>query len=72
MINNPFTLLHKALSEDLHAESDEECLEAASAIRVVLAELSERMGQVLKDEAELKEAVSRLLRDKNPPAKNHE
>lgn len=65
--HNPFTLLYKALSEGLHAESDEGCLEAASAIRVVLAELSERIGQVLKDDAELKEAISRLLRDKKPP-----
>jgi len=32
---------------------DEECLEIATSIRVVMAELAERMGQALKDEAEL-------------------
>lgn len=63
--HNPLTLLHKALSEGLHAESDEECLAAAKAIRVVLAALAERIGEVLRDDAELKEAVSRLLVDKN-------
>src|SRR5206468_2468260 len=40
--HNPLTLLHQALSRDLHTASDDDCLEAASAIRVVLAELSER------------------------------
>jgi hypothetical protein len=57
---NPLTLLHAALSEGLHAQSDERCLEIAQAVRVVLAELSERLGQALKDEAELNDAVSRL------------
>lgn len=63
--HNPFTLLHKALSQGLHAESDEECQTAASAIRVVLAALSERIGEVLKDDAELQRSVSRLLQGKN-------
>lgn len=59
--HNPLTLLHSALSEGLHERSDEECLELASSIRVVLAELSERLGQALKDEAELNRALGRLL-----------
>jgi hypothetical protein len=59
--HNPLTLLHSALSAGLHAQSDERCLELAHDIRVVLAELSERLGQLLKDEAELQAAVSRLL-----------
>lgn len=54
------TLLHTALSEGLHAESDEQCLELATDIRVVLAEVAERMAQALKDEAELSHAVKRL------------
>jgi hypothetical protein len=48
---NPLTLLHSALSEGLHGKSDEECLEDATNIRIVMAEFAERMGQVLKDEA---------------------
>ena len=66
---NPLTLLHSALSEGLHGRSDEECLEDATNIRIVMAELAERMAQVLKDEAELSTAVSRLLSKKSSPAK---
>ncbi|MGA2886455.1 MAG: hypothetical protein ABSE51_00265 [Terracidiphilus sp.] len=66
---NPLTLLHSALSEGLHGKSDEECLENATNIRIVMAEFAERMGQVLKDEAELSAAVSRLLNKKSASAK---
>ena len=59
--HNPLTLLHDALSEGLHANTDEECLVLATSIRVILTELADRMSQALKDDAELKEAVSRLL-----------
>ena len=59
--HNPLTLLHSALSEGIHEHTDEECLELATSIRVILTELAERMSQVLKDDAELKEAVTRLL-----------
>jgi hypothetical protein len=59
--HNPLTLLHSALSDGLHQRSDEQCLEIASSIRVVLAELSERLAQALKDEAELNKALSRLM-----------
>jgi hypothetical protein len=59
--HNPLTLLHKALSEGLHAGSDEQCLEIAHNIRVVLSEFSERLQVALKDNRELKTAVSRIL-----------
>lgn len=58
---NPLTLLHTALSEGLHDRPDEQCLELASGIRLVLTELAERMSQALQDNAELKDAVKRLL-----------
>lgn len=57
---NPLVLLHSALSEGLHDRTDEHCLEIAQAVRIVLAELSERLSQALKDEAELNGAVSKL------------
>lgn len=63
--HNPLTLLHSALSDGLHLRSDQHCLEVASSIRIVLAELSERLAQALKDEAELNKALSRLLAPKN-------
>ena len=64
--HNPLTLLHSALSEGLHAQTDEECLESAHTIRLVLADLAERIAQVLRDEAELTKAIGRLTA---PPRK---
>ena len=61
---NPLTLLYAALSEGLHTSSDDKCLDAAHDIRIVLAELAERLGQALKDEAELNAAVTRLTNTK--------
>ena len=63
--HNPLTLLHSALSEGLHAHTDEQCLELATSIRVVLTELAERISTALKEEAPLKSAVSRLLNRKS-------
>jgi hypothetical protein len=63
--HNPLTLLHDALSEGLHAQTDEECLEIATSIRIVMTELADRISTALKDQAELKEAVTRLLNRKN-------
>ncbi len=62
--HNPLTLLHTALSDGLHDRTDEHCLEIANSVRVVLSELSERLAQALKDEAELKYALSKLLNEK--------
>jgi hypothetical protein len=59
--HNPLTLLHKALSEGIHEEGDTECLEYAHEIRLILTEVAERSAQVLKEEAELKGAVSKLM-----------
>ena len=59
--HNPLTLLHSALSEGLHAESDEDCLEYASSIRIVLSDLAEKLSEALKDDKKLKDAVSKLL-----------
>jgi hypothetical protein len=62
---NPLTLLHSALSDGLHARDDQTCLSLAHAIRVVLAELSDRIGQTLKDDREIGEAVSLLMRSRD-------
>ncbi|OFV91129.1 MAG: hypothetical protein A3H28_06830 [Acidobacteria bacterium RIFCSPLOWO2_02_FULL_61_28] len=66
--HNPLTLLHSALSEGLHAQTDEQCLELATSIRVVLTDLAERLGNALREHAELNTAVSRLLKAKSPIA----
>ena len=62
--HNPMTLLHHALSDGLHDKTDEECLERAHNVRVVLASLAERLSQVLEEEAELNRAISQLMRTK--------
>lgn len=63
--HNPLTLLHSALSDGLHDQTDEHCLEIANSVRVIMADLSERLSQALKDEAELNTALSKLLKIKN-------
>jgi hypothetical protein len=60
--HNPLTLLHSALSKGIHAQTDDRCLEFAHDIRVVLADLAERIGQALKGDAELSEAILRLTK----------
>ena len=52
------------LIQDTAAKIDEKCLELAKSIRIVLTELAIRSAQVLKDKAELKSAVNRLLKKK--------
>ena len=59
--HNPLTLLHSALSGGIHEYSDAQCLELATAVREVLFGLAERIEIALKDHAELKAAVGRLL-----------
>jgi hypothetical protein len=59
--HNPLTLLHRALSGGVHDKTDQQCLELAQDVRVVLIALAERLSQVLEEEAELSTAVNRLL-----------
>lgn len=62
--HNPMTLLHTALSQGLHAQTDQECLELATTIRIVLTDLADRLSQALKDQAEIQSAVGRLMNPK--------
>ena len=64
--HNPLNLLHTALSQGLHADTDQECLAIAQAIRVVLTELAERISEALKKKEELTTAVTKLLSRKSP------
>ena len=61
---NPLTLLHSALSGGVHEYSDEECLELAGDIRKILIEFADKLGQALKEDAELNAAVTRLAKTK--------
>jgi hypothetical protein len=60
--HNPLTLLHSVLSEGLHAKTDDQYLEIATSVRVLITEMVERMGTALKDNEELKTAVSRIIK----------
>lgn len=60
--HNPLTLLHDALSAGLHNEDDEQCLELAKDIRLLLTDLAERTTQALNNNSELSQAVNRLLK----------
>lgn len=57
---NPLVLLHGALSNGIHAQTDEECLEYAQSIRLVLTALAEKIGHALQEHEELSKAVKRL------------
>ena len=59
--HNPFKLLHKALSIGIHKLPDEECLQIAHNIRMVLIDLCERIKIALSEQKELKDSVSSLL-----------
>ena len=56
----PLTLLYKPLSKQLHGLTDEECLQQAADIRVVLTALLENIADVRKAQDELREAATRL------------
>lgn len=58
--HNPLLLLHDALSHGVHGRTDQECLEFATSVRVILVELTERLSEALKDDAELNAAVKKL------------
>ena len=62
---NPMLLLHRALSQGVHELSDQECLELASSVRVVLGRLSEKLSDILKDDEEVKGALSTLMNYNN-------
>jgi hypothetical protein len=55
--NNPLTLLHTALSEGLHVQTDDECLALATHIRIVMVALARQLSSALEDNADLHVAV---------------
>jgi hypothetical protein len=62
--HNPLLALHGALSVGLHDESDEACLEAAHAVRLVLIDLVEKLSTLRQDNTKLNDAVQLLLKKK--------
>lgn len=62
---NPIRVLHGVLSHGVHELPDEQCVGLARSVRVVLGKLSEKLSEILKDEAEVEEALSTLLNYNN-------
>lgn len=59
---NVFAIIYRALSEGMHAKSDEECLKAAGSIRVCLAFLVKKIAIAAEEKSELKSAIGSLTR----------
>jgi hypothetical protein len=57
---NPLELLHPVLSDSIHDRTDDEALEIASEIRLVLINLAERIALAKTQSNELKQAVAKL------------
>lgn len=66
---NPLTLLHGVLSEGLHAQTDEDCLVHATAIRTVMARMTELVEMAIADDAELTNSLSALNTARQPAKK---
>jgi len=59
--HNPLTILYDVLSDGIHDLSDEECLTHARTVRTLLIALADRMSEISKDEAKVKEAIGAFL-----------
>jgi hypothetical protein len=57
---NPLLPLHGALSVGIHNETDEDCLKAAQAVRVVLVKMAEKIASIREEDAQLAEALKFL------------
>ena len=62
---NPLGAIHSALSEGLHAESDEECLEYADAIRNAVVFLVNKLIRTKVENKSFTDSMKKLLDKKN-------
>jgi hypothetical protein len=60
--NNPMKTLYAVISDGLHDKDDEACLQIAHSVRVVIQDMSQRMKDALRDDAEAKKAFEDLLK----------
>ena len=58
---NPLALLEQAITKGSDARHDNEALKLATAIRIILTELAERLVRVLEDQTDLDTAVNYIL-----------
>lgn len=57
---NPLTLLHRAISIGIHNKSDEECLNLAADVRVILFQMVENLTMAMKEKHITADAIKRL------------
>lgn len=62
---NPLALLHRVLSEGLHASTDEKCLELAAEAKEIIVFLSSRVASASKDAREFTLRMQSLLQKKD-------
>jgi hypothetical protein len=65
---NPLGVLHSALSEGLHAESDDKCLEQAAVVREVLVFLVNQVHASKASAKSFTEGMRKLLEKKSGKA----
>jgi hypothetical protein len=58
---NPLALLEQAITKGEDIQNDNEALQLATAIRIILTELAERLVRVLEDQTNLDTAVNYIL-----------
>jgi hypothetical protein len=64
---NPLSALHEALSEGLHAQSDEECLEIAGHVREILSFLVVQVANSKRSSKTFTESMRKILDRKTGP-----
>ena len=67
--HNPLKLVHDALSEGLHNETDADCLELSHDVRIILSQISEICDRALAERKQFGKAVDRLVNLKGKKAK---
>jgi hypothetical protein len=65
--HNPLKLLHTALSKGIHDMTDDECLNKANYIRLILIKLCLKINELLDDNNELKKAIDSLSKSEQDP-----
>ena len=65
--HSPMTLLYTALREGVRELNDEQCLERAKHIRVVLIDFADRVDEALREHKELKDSLMTFFVAKPSP-----
>ncbi len=67
---NPLGVLHSALSEGLHAETDQECLEYADSVKEILIYLVNKLKRDKKDSKRFTDSMKKILDKKTEKLKS--